>query len=149
MIQVVVTGAAGRMGTQIARLVRATEGMVLHGAVERPGVAQGQDAGVVAGLGPIGVTIVDDLGKALGGADVVVDFTSHEASARHAEACAERGVAPSRAAMPAAASTSRATNGVASASGSTSIPGTVCGSPVSRRGSPPRRGGSRSSSRPT
>jgi 4-hydroxy-tetrahydrodipicolinate reductase len=93
MAKVVVTGAAGRMGIQIARLVRATEGMVLHGAVERPGVAQGQDAGVVAGLGPIGVPVVDDLAKALPGADVVVDFTSHEASARHAEACAERGVA--------------------------------------------------------
>ena len=35
MIKVVVTGAAGRMGTQIVRLVRATEGMALHGAVRR------------------------------------------------------------------------------------------------------------------
>ena len=93
MTKVVITGAAGRMGTQLARLVRASEGMALHGAVERPGVAQGQDAGVLAGLGPIGVPVVDDLGKALPGADVVIDFTSHEASARHAEACAERGVA--------------------------------------------------------
>jgi 4-hydroxy-tetrahydrodipicolinate reductase len=41
----------------------------------------------------VGVAIVDDLAKALPGADVVVDFTSHEASARHAEACAEAGVA--------------------------------------------------------
>jgi 4-hydroxy-tetrahydrodipicolinate reductase len=93
MIKVVVTGAAGRMGIQIARLVRATEGMALTGAVERPGVAVGQDVGVLAGLGPIGVVIVDDLSKALPGADVVIDFTSHEASARHAEVCAERGVA--------------------------------------------------------
>ncbi len=92
MIQVIVTGAAGRMGTQIARLVRATEGMVLFGAVERPGVAVGQDVGVLAGLGPVGVVVVDDLSKALPGADVVIDFTSHEASARHAEQCAERGV---------------------------------------------------------
>ena len=92
MINVVVTGAAGRMGMQIARLVRATDGMVIHGAVERPGVAQGQDVGVLAGFGPIGVPVVDDLAKALPGADVVVDFTSHEASARHAEACAEQGV---------------------------------------------------------
>jgi 4-hydroxy-tetrahydrodipicolinate reductase len=53
----------------------------------------GQDAGVVAGLAPVGVHVVDDLAKALGGADVVVDFTTHEASARHAEACADRGVA--------------------------------------------------------
>jgi 4-hydroxy-tetrahydrodipicolinate reductase len=92
MVKVVVTGAAGRMGTQIVRLVRATEGMAVAGAVERPGAAVGQDAGAVAGVGPIGVAIGDDLAKALGGADAVVDFTSHEASARHAEVCAERGV---------------------------------------------------------
>jgi 4-hydroxy-tetrahydrodipicolinate reductase len=92
MVKVVVTGIAGRMGTQIARLVRATEGMALAGAVERPGAAVGQDAGVLAGVGPVGVPVVDDLSKALAGADAVIDFTSHEASARHAEACAERGV---------------------------------------------------------
>jgi 4-hydroxy-tetrahydrodipicolinate reductase len=92
MIKVVVTGIAGRMGTQIARLVRATEGLALAGAVERPGPAVGQDAGALAGIGPVGVLVVDDLAKALPGAGVVVDFTSHEASARHAEACAERGV---------------------------------------------------------
>ncbi|HEX9052125.1 MAG TPA: 4-hydroxy-tetrahydrodipicolinate reductase [Anaeromyxobacter sp.] len=92
MAKVVVTGAAGRMGTQIVRLVRATEGMAVAGAVERPGAAIGQDVGVLAGLGQIGVPVVDDLAKALAGADAVVDFTSHEASARHAEICAEGGV---------------------------------------------------------
>jgi len=94
MVKVVVTGAAGRMGTQIVRLVRATEGMALAGAVERPGAAVGQDAGALAGIGPAGVPVVDDLAKALAGAgvDVVVDFTSHESSAHHAELCAEKGV---------------------------------------------------------
>jgi 4-hydroxy-tetrahydrodipicolinate reductase len=61
--------------------------------VERPGAAVGQDAGTVAGIGPVGVPVVDDLAKALPGVDVVIDFTSHDASARHAEACADRGVA--------------------------------------------------------
>jgi 4-hydroxy-tetrahydrodipicolinate reductase len=93
MIRVVVTGAAGRMGTQIVRLIRAAEGLALAGAVERPGPAVGQDAGALAGIGAVGVAIVDDLAKALPGADVVVDFTSHEASVQHAEACAEAGVA--------------------------------------------------------
>jgi 4-hydroxy-tetrahydrodipicolinate reductase len=93
MTNVVVTGAAGRMGTQIIRLVHGTDGMRLSGAVERPGYPAGQDAGAAAGIGPIGVAIQDDLGKALAGASVVIDFTSHEASARHAEVCAERGVA--------------------------------------------------------
>jgi 4-hydroxy-tetrahydrodipicolinate reductase len=92
MTRVVVTGAAGRMGTEIVRLVRATEGMALAGAVERAGPAIGQDAGALAGLGPIGVAVGDDLAKALAGADVVVDFTSHDASAGNAEVCAAKGV---------------------------------------------------------
>jgi 4-hydroxy-tetrahydrodipicolinate reductase len=93
MINVVVTGAAGRMGTQIVRLVRSTEGMALCGAVERAGAPQiGQDAGALAGVGPAGVLVSDSLAKALAGAGVVVDFTSHEASAAHAEICAEKGV---------------------------------------------------------
>jgi 4-hydroxy-tetrahydrodipicolinate reductase len=92
MVNVVVTGAAGRMGTQIVRLVRATAGTSISGAVERPGPAIGQDAGALAGVGAIGVAVVDDLAKALGGAGAVVDFTSHEASARHAELCAGRGI---------------------------------------------------------
>jgi 4-hydroxy-tetrahydrodipicolinate reductase len=92
MVRVVVTGAAGRMGTQIVRLVRSTEGFSLAAAVERPGHGGG-DVGVAAGVGALGVAIGDDLAKALAHADVVVDFTSHEASARHAEICAERGVA--------------------------------------------------------
>jgi 4-hydroxy-tetrahydrodipicolinate reductase len=93
MVNVVVAGAAGRMGTQIVKLVRATPGLALSGAVDRPGPATGADAGVLAGLGPIGVAVGDDLGKALAGANVLVDFTSHEASARNAEVCAEHGIA--------------------------------------------------------
>ena len=94
MTKVVVTGAAGRMGTQIVRLVRHTPGLALHGAVDRPGnPLVGQDAAALAALPPAGVAIGDDLVKALAGADVVIDFTSHEASARHAELCAQAGVA--------------------------------------------------------
>jgi 4-hydroxy-tetrahydrodipicolinate reductase len=93
VIQVVVTGAAGRMGGQIIRLLRSTEGLALAGAVERPGFAAGSDAGVLAGLPPIQVPVMDDLSMALGRAQVVVDFTHFEASARHAEVCGERGVA--------------------------------------------------------
>jgi 4-hydroxy-tetrahydrodipicolinate reductase len=93
MANVVVTGAAGRMGIQIIRMVKEAPGLALTGAVERPGYPAGQDAGAVAGLGPAGVTIVNSLDKALAGADVVIDFTSFEASVRHAAVCAEKGVA--------------------------------------------------------
>ncbi len=94
MTKVVVTGAAGRMGTQIVRIVSATEGMALSGAVERAGVpGVGQDAGALAGIGPVGVLVADDLAKALPGADVVIDFTSHDASVAHAVTCSANGVA--------------------------------------------------------
>lgn len=95
MVNVVVTGAAGRMGGQIIRLLQATEGFALAGATERPGPAVGQDAGTLAGGKAAGVAVQHDLGQALDGgkAQVVVDFTAFEASAAHAETCAGRGVA--------------------------------------------------------
>jgi 4-hydroxy-tetrahydrodipicolinate reductase len=94
MIEVVVTGAAGRMGGQIVKMVRATPGLELAAALERPGFPAGQDAGVAAGLGPIGVPIGTDLAAALvRKPSVLVDFTHFEASAAAAEACAAAGVA--------------------------------------------------------
>ncbi len=123
MVNVVVTGAAGRMGTQIVRLVAAAEDLKLAGAVERPGHA-GQDAGALAGLPPLGVTVVDDLGKALAAADVVIDFTSH------------RGVG-------AATPSSAPTRAWRSSSARPASP------PRRRRASPPPAAASRSSSRPT
>jgi 4-hydroxy-tetrahydrodipicolinate reductase len=93
MTKVVVTGAAGRMGREIVRLVLTTPGLSLHGAVERSGPFVGQDPALLAGQAASGVRIVDALEPALPGAQVVIDFTHFEASARHAEACAAAGVA--------------------------------------------------------
>ncbi|HET9552319.1 MAG TPA: 4-hydroxy-tetrahydrodipicolinate reductase, partial [Anaeromyxobacteraceae bacterium] len=92
MIDVVVTGAAGRMGREIVRLVLATPGLRLHGAVERGGPAIGQDAAALAGQPSTGVRVVETLAQALPGAGAVIDFTHFEASAAHAEACAAAGV---------------------------------------------------------
>jgi 4-hydroxy-tetrahydrodipicolinate reductase len=95
MIRVVVTGACGRMGKHIIRAVSAEGGVALVGATDRPGVAGiGLDAAAQAGLAPAGVPVATDLDTALArGAEVVIDFTTFEASAAHAETCAERGVA--------------------------------------------------------
>ena len=93
MIRVVVTGVSGRMGGHILRGAR-EQGFTLAGATERPGFAAGLDAGAAAGLPPIDVPVSADLRAAVRcGADVVVDFTSFEASAAHAEICAAEGVA--------------------------------------------------------
>ncbi len=94
MIRVVVTGAAGRMGGHIIRAVRSEPGLALAGATERPGFQTGVDAGVVAGLPALGISVCGDLREALAaGADVVVDFTAFEVSVAHVELAADKGVA--------------------------------------------------------
>jgi 4-hydroxy-tetrahydrodipicolinate reductase len=93
MIKTVITGVSGRMGALLVRLVRDTDGFVLHGGTDKPGSASiGLDAGLAAKLAPLEVTTVDSLDQALKGADVVIDFTTPEVSTAHAKLCAEAGV---------------------------------------------------------
>jgi 4-hydroxy-tetrahydrodipicolinate reductase len=95
MVNVIVTGVAGRMGGTILRMMRGAEGLRVVGALERPGWSGPGDAGEAAGMAAIGLPVTDDLPGLLGRvrADVIVDFTSHEASARHASISAAAGVA--------------------------------------------------------
>ena len=94
MIRVVVTGASGRMGGHNIRMVASQPDMVVVGGTEHAGFPAGLDVGEAAGLKRLGVPVQADLAAALApGAHVVIDFTAPEASVRHAEICAERGVA--------------------------------------------------------
>lgn len=84
-VQIGVVGCGGRMGQTLVRIVTATEGGVLAGASEAEGhPAVGKDAGAVAGIDPLGVTISDDPAAVFDACDVVIDFTVPAASARHA-----------------------------------------------------------------
>jgi 4-hydroxy-tetrahydrodipicolinate reductase len=87
--RVVVTGVSGRMGSLLVRLVRDSDDLMLAGGTDKPGsVTIGLDVGLAAHLGVLEVETVDALEKALGAADVVIDFTTPEASVAHARACA-------------------------------------------------------------
>ena len=46
----------------------------------------------MAGTGPLGVTVAENLGEVLAEADAVIDFTLPEATVTYAAACAEAGV---------------------------------------------------------
>ncbi|MBI2879787.1 MAG: 4-hydroxy-tetrahydrodipicolinate reductase [Candidatus Rokubacteria bacterium] len=84
MIDVVVAGAAGRMGSRIVALLRETEDLRLAAALERPGhPALGRDAGEVAGVGHADVPITAEVEAALGQGRVLVEFTTPEASLDH------------------------------------------------------------------
>jgi len=90
-LNIVVTGAGGRMGAAIVRAVVAEDGLALHAALERAGSeAIGRDAGQVAGLLPLGVTITDNVKSALDGADAIVDFSAPSASVALAQQAAKR-----------------------------------------------------------
>lgn len=81
MIKAMVTGAAGRMGGRIISLIRETSGIELSGALERGGhPAVGKDAGIFAGIGAIGAPVASKIEDVIGSADVVIDFTTAEAS---------------------------------------------------------------------
>ncbi|MGQ9778541.1 MAG: 4-hydroxy-tetrahydrodipicolinate reductase [Bacillota bacterium] len=92
-IKVAVVGAAGRMGREVVKAVTAQDDMLLVAAVD-PAKA-GEDAGVVAGIGPLGVTIEPGLAEALArsGAQVMVDFTVPEVVLDHLRLAITAGVA--------------------------------------------------------
>jgi 4-hydroxy-tetrahydrodipicolinate reductase len=82
------------MGQMLVRLIRDTPGFSLAGGTERPqSPSVGLDIGLVCHIGALEVPCVDSLDKAIDAADVVIDFTTADASLRHAAICAENGVA--------------------------------------------------------
>ena len=77
----VVVGAAGRMGQTLIRTIHEMDGVHLAGAVERDGSpALGRDAGALAGLGELGVSISDDPLPVFAKADGLLDFTAPAAT---------------------------------------------------------------------
>jgi 4-hydroxy-tetrahydrodipicolinate reductase len=93
-LNLVVVGAAGRMGRTLVRIIHETPGVRLSGAVERNGAAEiGRDAGDLAGVGGKSVLITDDAARAFAGADAVLDFTTPEATVRFAGLAARTKVA--------------------------------------------------------
>ncbi len=80
-MRLIVAGAAGRMGRALINLIAATDGVALVGALEGPqSEALGQDAGTIAGRGPLGVAISSDPLACVVTADGILDFTTPRAS---------------------------------------------------------------------
>ncbi len=94
MIRVAVTGAAGRMGKTLVQAIQDSEGVSLGAAFEHPeNPTIGQDAGELAGIGHLGVTVGGDPAAATDNFDVVIDFTVPAATLSLAQACRAQGKA--------------------------------------------------------
>ncbi|MBW1682393.1 MAG: 4-hydroxy-tetrahydrodipicolinate reductase [Deltaproteobacteria bacterium] len=94
MTDVIVAGVAGRMGMRIVHMIQQDPGVRLVGAFERPDhPAVGEDAGVVAGTGPLGIRIMGSVEEALGEGRVLIDFTAPEATLENLRSICPRGLA--------------------------------------------------------
>lgn len=78
-MKLAVHGATGRMGMAVVRLAHAAGDEVVGGACAPGDPNAGRDLGELAGIGPIGVVATPDIGSALLGAEVVVDFSTASA----------------------------------------------------------------------
>lgn len=89
-LQTVVAGAGGRMGRALIKAVVETEGLTLCAALDRSGAdVVGTDAGLLAGVGELGIPVADDHLKAFVSADALLDFTAPEATMEMAELAAQ------------------------------------------------------------
>jgi 4-hydroxy-tetrahydrodipicolinate reductase len=80
------------MGKTLIEAVMLHDSLTLGAATERAGSSLlGADAGELAGVGKLGVTLTDDLAKVAGDFDVVIDFTVPAATLYHLEVCAQHG----------------------------------------------------------
>ncbi|WP_149588555.1 4-hydroxy-tetrahydrodipicolinate reductase [Tabrizicola flagellatus] len=86
----VVTGASGRMGQTLIRLVQGTDKLRLVGCVERAGHPWiGRDVGEAMGGAPLGVKVTDDALEAFAKAQAVIDFTAPAATVEFAALAAQ------------------------------------------------------------
>lgn len=89
-MKLVVAGAGGRMGRALIRAICENEGTVLAGAIEQPGSPHlGRDAGELAGVAALGVSVSDDPLALLAKADGVIDFTAPAGTVALAEIAAQ------------------------------------------------------------
>jgi len=86
---IAIHGAAGRMGQRLVALASADTDLKLTAAIDAPGHPRlGEDAGVLAGVGPLGVMLADQLPGE--GIDVVIDFSVPKGAVALIDVCVAR-----------------------------------------------------------
>lgn len=88
MLNIAVTGAAGRMGRALITACDHHSDTRLAAAVERPGnTLIGSDAGDLAGLGPLNVSVTDSVNDVVDAFDTLIDFTTPASTLQNLESC--------------------------------------------------------------
>jgi 4-hydroxy-tetrahydrodipicolinate reductase len=91
-VDVVVAGAAGRMGSRVIACLSDAHDLRLVAALEAPGhPALGHDAGEAAGVGRLGVPVTSEAPAAIVADRVLVEFSAPGPTLAHLRLVAERG----------------------------------------------------------
>jgi 4-hydroxy-tetrahydrodipicolinate reductase len=92
VLNIAVTGAAGRMGRALIAACDLNTNTRLAAAIERPGnTLVGSDAGDLAGLGPLNVNVTDKLESVVDTFETLIDFTSPESTLQNLQTCVQHG----------------------------------------------------------
>jgi len=92
MTRIAITGAAGRMGRSLIEACQQADGMEVSVALEHPQSSLlDSDAGDLAGIGKLGVTVGSDLAAVTDDFDVLIDFTRPEPTLANLEICRTAG----------------------------------------------------------
>ena len=92
MTTVAITGSAGRMGRALIEACQQADNTTVGAAIERPDSSVvGADAGELAGIGTLGVSVVGDVADALDAFDVLIDFTRPEVTLANLAVCRQAG----------------------------------------------------------
>lgn len=87
-----VLGAAGRMGRAVLGAILEHQDLAVGGGCDVPGhPLLGTDLGVLAGGDPMEAPLLDDADAVIGASDVVIEFSSPDASLAHAASAAAAG----------------------------------------------------------
>ena len=90
MLNIAVTGAAGRMGRALITACDHHNDTRLTAAIERAGnTLVGSDAGDLAGLGPLNVSVTDSLNDVVEAFDTLIDFTTPVSTLQNLETCVQ------------------------------------------------------------
>lgn len=94
MLNIAVSGAAGRMGSRIIALSKDHRDIRLTGALERHDHDKiGHDVGEIAGIGSIGVKLSNSLNDIREKVDVLVDFSAPKATIEYIKTASEKNIA--------------------------------------------------------
>ncbi len=91
--RITISGASGRMGRALVQAILAAKDTELAGAVDRPdSTLLGADVGEIAGVGKLGVPLIGQAAAAMENCDVLIDFSTPDATLSLAQLCEKNGV---------------------------------------------------------